>query len=97
MWAEPVPAIPDAGEQLFHTGLLLGEELRLALWVGGRQLPGGLAAITCRMQQATRQYQLQVGAGPLGARTSSPLDACLIQRQLHAPFPTCMHMLQLPA
>ncbi len=45
-----------AGEQLFHTGLLMGEKLRLSVRVGGRQLPD----LECKMQEATGQFQPQV-------------------------------------
>lgn len=56
-------SVLPAGEQLFHTGLLLGEELRLSFWLGGRQLslPSGPTVMECRMQPATGQYQFEVG------------------------------------
>ncbi|KAL4430134.1 hypothetical protein ABPG77_004916 [Micractinium sp. CCAP 211/92] len=49
------------GEQLFHTGVLLGEILRLSFWVGGRQLalPSGSAVMECKLQRATGQFKPQ--------------------------------------
>lgn len=58
-------SVCPAGEQLFHTGLLVGEALRLSFWVGDRQLglPSGSAVMECKMQYATGQYQIEVGVG----------------------------------
>ncbi|KAL4430135.1 hypothetical protein ABPG77_004917 [Micractinium sp. CCAP 211/92] len=65
-----------SGEQLFHTGLLLGEKLRLSVRVGGRQL----ADLECKMQEATGQYQ------PQEAWIKALLDALEEPSPLRAPY-----------